>query len=212
MNLVLLGGPGAGKGTQAEKIGDYFGTSHISTGDILREEVAEGTELGKKAKEYMDRGDLVPDRLILEMIKGCTDPSRESYLFDGFPRNENQAEALEEYLDIDLVIYIEVSKEEVVRRLSARRICSDCGKIYNTLFQKPEEEGRCDECGGELYRREDDKPKVIRDRYATFMEETSPLIDYYSEKGLLTRVDGEKSPQEVFEGIKREINDLKDTR
>lgn len=212
MNLVLLGGPGAGKGTQAEKIGDYFGTSHISTGDILREEVAEGTELGKKAKEYMDKGDLVPDHLILEMIKDCTDPSRESYLFDGFPRNENQAEALEEYLDIDLVIYIEVSKEEVVRRLSARRICSDCGKIYNTLFQKPEEEGRCDECGGELYRREDDKPEVIRDRYATFMDETTPLIDYYSEKGLLTRVDGEKSPEKVFESIKREIKDLKDAR
>lgn len=211
MNLVLLGGPGAGKGTQAEKIGDYFGTSHISTGDILREEVAEGTELGKKAKEYMDKGDLVPDHLILEMIKDCTDPSRESYLFDGFPRNENQAEALEEYLDIDLVIYIEVSKEEVVRRLSARRICSDCGKIYNTLFQKPEEEGRCDECGGELYRREDDKPEVIRDRYATFMDETTPLIDYYSEKGLI-RVDGEKSPEKVFESIKREIKDLKDAR
>lgn len=208
MNIVLLGGPGAGKGTQAEKIGKKFGTTHLSTGDILREEVDEGTELGKEAKEYMDRGDLVPDRLILDMIEENTDPREESYLFDGFPRNEDQAEALSDYLDLDLVVYIEVSEEEVVRRLSSRRICSDCGKIYNTLFKKPEKEGVCDECGGDLYRREDDEPEVIRDRYSTFIEETSPLIDYYEEKGLLAKVDGEKSPEEVFDSVRKEIEEL----
>ncbi len=211
MNIVLLGGPGAGKGTQAEKIGKEFGTTHVSTGDILRAEVDQGTELGKEAKEYMDRGDLVPDRLILDMIQENTDPREESYLFDGFPRNEDQAEALSDYLDLDLVVYIEVSEEEVVRRLSSRRICSDCGKIYNTLFKKPEKEGVCDECGGDLYRREDDEPEVIRDRYSTFIEETSPLIDYYEERGLLAKVDGEKSPEEVFDSVRKEIEELVDT-
>ena len=208
MNLVLLGGPGAGKGTQAEKIGNHYDITHISTGDILREEVAQETELGKKAKVYMDKGDLVPDELILNMIKENTDPTEESYLFDGFPRTENQAETLEDYLDVNLVIYIDVSEEEVVRRLSSRRMCSDCGKIYNTLFKKPEKEGICDDCGGELYRRDDDKPEVIKDRYETFMKETSPLIEYYDEKELLARVDGEQSPDEVFDDLAEEIQNL----
>src|SRR6056297_699492 len=155
LNLILLGGPGAGKGTQASRIVDSMDLVHLSTGDILREEVSEGTELGRQAKEYMDRGDLVPDELIIDMVSNKLDQDS-GYLFDGFPRTISQAEELEDVLEIDKVIYINISKEEAVRRLSARRVCSECGEIYNLLFDKPSEPGICDKCNGELYQRSDD--------------------------------------------------------
>lgn len=204
VNLVLLGGPGAGKGTQASKIVEARNLTHLSTGDILREEVDKGTPLGERAKEYMDRGDLVPDDLIVDMVsKQIKDET--GYLFDGFPRTINQAEELEKILDIDRVLYINISKEEAVRRLSARRVCSECGEIYNLLFDKPSEPGVCDNCGGKLYQRSDDKPEVIRNRFDTFLEESSPLIGYYRDRGYLVEIDGEREPDEIFADIETAI-------
>ncbi|MCF7875938.1 adenylate kinase [Candidatus Bipolaricaulota bacterium] len=204
LNIVLLGGPGAGKGTQAEKILEERSMEHLATGDILRDEVDRGTELGKKAKSYMDKGDLVPDELVVNMVKKRLE-NEKGYLFDGFPRTTNQAKALSETIDLDHVVYIKIDKSEAVRRLSARRVCSDCGKIYNSLFKPPNRKGICDECGGELYQRDDDKAKVIRDRFETFLDETAPLIDYYEEKGLLVGVDGEQKPDEVYAELQKAI-------
>ena len=203
LNLVLLGGPGAGKGTQAEKLVRDGKLTHIATGDILREEVDRETDLGIQAKEYMEKGELVPDELVVNMVEKRLNEEK-GYVFDGFPRTVNQAEALGEVVDLDLVIYIKIDQEEAVRRLSSRRVCSDCGKIYNTIFKKPNREGICDDCGGELYQRSDDSPKVIRERFDTFLEETAPLIEYYREKGLLEEVDGKREPDE----INREIREI----
>lgn len=204
VNLVLLGGPGAGKGTQAEKLVRDRVLEHLATGDILREEVEKETELGLEAKRYMDRGDLVPDELVVDMVQKKINRDK-GYLFDGFPRTIDQADALKEVVELDLVLYIKIDSEEAVRRLSARRVCSDCGRIYNKNFKKPEQEGICDECGGELYRRDDDKPEVIRDRFETFLDETAPLIDYYSDKGLLVEINGEQGPDEVYEEVKSSL-------
>ncbi|MBS3735747.1 adenylate kinase [Candidatus Bipolaricaulota bacterium] len=204
-NVVLLGGPGAGKGTQAEKLLEDRDMQHLATGDILRDEVDKGTELGLEAKKYMDKGELVPDDLVVDMVqKRLTD--QKGYLFDGFPRTIDQAKALDDVVDLDLVAYIKISESEAVRRLSSRRVCSDCGKIFNTIFKPPEREGVCDECGGDLYQRDDDKPKVIRDRFETFLDETAPLIDFYRERGLLEEIDGEQEPDEVQKDIKSALH------
>jgi len=205
LNIVLLGGPGAGKGTQAEKLLENRDMEHLATGDILRDEVDRGTELGQKAKDYMDRGDLVPDELVVNMVKKRLEDEK-GYLFDGFPRTIDQARALGEAIELDHVAYIKIDKSEAVRRLSARRVCSECGKIYNTLFKPPGEEGICDECGGELYQRDDDKPEVIRDRFETYLEETAPLIDYYEKRGLLERIDGEQEPDRVHAELRKAIS------
>ena len=205
LNIVLLGGPGAGKGTQAEKLRDSRNLNHLSTGDILRDEVDRGTELGREAKGYMDKGELVPDDLVVDMVEKRLDDDK-GYLFDGFPRTIDQAKALTEVIDLDLVAYIKIDEEEAVRRLSSRRVCSNCGKIYNTLFKPPEKEGICNQCGNDLYQRDDDKPEVIRDRFATFLEETAPLIDFYRKRGLLEEVNGEQEPGEVQEEIERAIS------
>ncbi len=204
VNLILLGGPGAGKGTQAEKIVEEKGLVHVSTGDILRNEVNEDSELGNRAKKYMDRGDLVPDGLVIDMVKKRL-KKKTGYLFDGFPRTINQAEELGDFIEIDKVVYIKISSEEAVRRLSARRVCSNCGKIYNLLFNKPRRSGICDECDGELYQRSDDKPEVIRNRFDTFIEESSPLIDYYRDRGILEEVDGEQEPDQVYQEVESAI-------
>lgn len=204
-NLVLLGGPGAGKGTQAEKLTADKNLEHISTGDILREEVAEETDLGEKAKSYMDRGELVPDELVIEMVNKEI-RGEEGYLFDGFPRTVDQAEALQRVVDLDGVVYIDVSREEVVRRLSSRRVCEDCGANFNLKFDPPEQEGTCDKCGGNLIQRDDDRPEVIQDRYDTFLEKTTPLIEYYRGRDLLREVDGEGSPDQVYSRITKALD------
>ncbi len=198
--IILLGPPGAGKGTQAKRLVEKTGLLHLSTGDILRDEVARGTDLGKQAKEYMDRGDLVPDDLIIGMIRGRIEGA-DGFILDGFPRTVAQAEALEKITPIDLVINIDLSQEEVVRRLSARRVCRNCGRIYNLISHPPKVEGRCDACGGELYQRDDDRPEVIENRYEVYMASTAPLIEFYRERGLLTQVDGKASPEEIFSRI-----------
>lgn len=205
LNVVLLGGPGAGKGTQAEKLLEDRDMQHLATGDILRDEVDRSTDLGLEAKEYMDKGELVPDDLVVDMVKKRV-TGQKGYLFDGFPRTIDQAKALDEIVDIDLVAYIKIDKSEAVRRLSSRRVCSECGRIYNTIFKPPEKEGTCDECGGDLYQREDDRSKVIRDRFETFLEETAPLIDFYRERGLLEEINGEQKPEKVNREIERVLD------
>ncbi len=208
MNVILLGPPGGGKGTQAKKIVEKYGIPHIATGDILREAVAKGTELGKKAKEYMEKGELVPDEIVIGIVRErLKQPDCEKgFLLDGFPRTIKQAEALDEMLKelgkkIDAVIYIDVPEEEVVKRIAYRRTCKKCGAVYHLIYAPPKEDNKCDKCGGELYQREDDREDVVRQRYKVYMENTAPLIDYYEKRGILYRVDGTKSIDEVFAQI-----------
>jgi len=198
--IILLGPPGAGKGTQAKRIVEKTGLLHLSTGDILRDEVARGTELGKQAKAYMDRGDLVPDELIIGMIRGRIE-NADGFILDGFPRTVAQAEALERITPVDVVIDIELERDEVIRRLSSRRVCRNCGKIYNLISNPPKLDGKCDACGGELYQRDDDRPEVIENRYDVYTSSTAPLIEFYRSRGLLVEVDGKADPDAIFARI-----------
>ncbi|NLC58169.1 MAG: adenylate kinase [Armatimonadetes bacterium] len=205
MRLVLLGAPGAGKGTLAKQLSTALGVVHISTGDIFREEVAAGSELGRKAKAYMDRGELVPDEVVIGMVKQrlARPDCKPGFILDGFPRTVPQAEALDAFLQaqqmpLDAVLDIEVPEEVVVRRLSGRRVCRTCGAIYHVDNKPPKQEGICDLDQGELYQREDDQPEAIRRRLRVYAEATAPLADYYRQQGLLRPVDGTGSPEEVL--------------
>jgi len=198
--IILLGPPGAGKGTQAKLLAAKNGLAHLSTGDILRDEVTRDTELGRKAKGYMNRGDLVPDELIIDMIEGRLDEDG-GFILDGFPRTVTQAEALEKITAIDVVINIALTRDEVIRRLSSRRVCRDCGKIYNLLYNSPKNEGVCDACGGDLFQREDDRRDVIENRYDVYIDATAPLINFYKERGLVKDVDGSQATEKVSDQI-----------
>ncbi|MCS7121848.1 MAG: adenylate kinase [Archaeoglobaceae archaeon] len=208
MNLILLGAPGAGKGTQAKMLKEKYGFVHISTGDILREAVAKGTELGKKAKEYMDKGLLVPDEIVIGIVKErLKEPDcNKGIILDGFPRTLRQAEELDKILKemnmkIDAVINIFVSEEEVIKRISYRRSCRNCGTVYNIIYNPPKKNLICDKCGGELYQRDDDREETVKERYKVYVERTEPLIEYYRKKNVLFNVDGTKSIDEIFEEI-----------
>ena len=201
--VVFLGPPGAGKGTQAKRVVEKLGLLHLSTGDLLRDEVARKTALGEKAKGYMDRGELVPDRLIIDMISGRIGQAKKGFLLDGFPRTVAQAEALASTTDLDAVVSIDLAREEVVRRLTSRRVCRACGAIYNLTFNLSSEKARCDACGGELYQREDDRPAVIENRYDVYEKSTAPLIAFYRQRGLLHSVSGELGSDKVFAEIMR---------
>jgi len=198
--LVLLGPPGAGKGTQAKMIAVETGLVHLSTGDILRDEVSRGSQLGQEAKQWMDRGDLVPDKLIIDMIEGRI-AKADGFILDGFPRTITQAKALGEVTPIDIAINIVLSRDEVIKRLSSRRVCRDCGRICNLLFSPPRIDGRCDICGGELLQRSDDHPEVIRKRFDVYTRQTAPLIDSYRRQGTLQGIDGNLPPEKVLERI-----------
>lgn len=198
--LVLLGPPGAGKGTQAKVIAVKTGLVHLSTGDILRDEVSRGSQLGQEAKQWMDRGDLVPDKLITDMIEGEISKV-DGFILDGFPRTITQAKALEEVTPVDIAINIVLSRDDVIKRLSSRRTCRDCGTIYNSLFSPPRVDGRCDMCDGELSQRSDDHPGVIRKRFDVYTRQTAPLIDLYRKQGTLQEIDGNLPPEEVLERI-----------
>lgn len=200
-HIVLLGPPGAGKGTQAKQIINELGLVHLSTGDILRDEVSRETELGMTAKGFMDRGDLVPDQLIIDMIRGRIEAADAGFLLDGFPRTTAQAEALAAFATIDVVLNIALARDEVVRRLTGRRVCRDCGAIYNLTFNLAEGETTCAKCGGELYQRDDDKTEVIANRYDIYERSTAPLIDYYKKQGVLRTLDGSAGSEYVFSKI-----------
>jgi adenylate kinase len=215
LNLILLGPPGSGKGTQGETLREDLELPDYATGDILRAAVREGTELGKSAKEYMDRGDLVPDEVIVGVIAERIDKPEadDGFILDGFPRTVPQAESLGEKMEelgrsLTAAVLIEVSDEEVVRRLGGRRSCPN-GHIFHVEFDPPSQEGRCDVCGEELYVREDDKPEVIRHRLEQYAEKTAPLVDFYDERGLLERVDGDQPPDDVGENIRALLATLK---
>jgi len=213
MNLILLGPPGAGKGTQAKRLTADLGIPQISTGDMLREAVREGSPMGLKAKSYMDAGALVPDEVVVGIVEERIqqpDCAR-GFMLDGFPRTTAQADALATMLDnkglkLDHVVCIEADKEELVKRLSGRRTCRQCMAPYHVLFNPPKKEGVCDKCGGELYQRDDDKEEAIRARLVTYESQTAPLIAYYEERGLLRRVNGLGTVEEVYERIKQAIS------
>ena len=211
MKLVLLGPPGAGKGTQAESLASEHSVPHISTGDILREAVREGTELGRKAKGYMDGGELVPDDLVVAMVAGrLGEPDcAGGWLLDGFPRSVGQADALDARLGDEpyVVVYFDAPEDAVVERLSGRRVCSDCGHNYNTRFSPPKKDGVCDDCGGKLSQREDDAPETVRARLRTYEEQTASLIERYEGAGRLVRVNGSGSPDEVADRIREALKE-----
>ncbi len=216
MNIVLLGAPGSGKGTQAAMISGRYGTPHISTGDILRQAVTDGTSLGLKAQGYMDRGELVPDEIIIGVVEECLreEDCERGFILDGFPRTVAQAESLEESLkemggSLDVVLNIEVEDEEIIRRLTGRRICGKCGRIFHLLFDPPRDEGVCEVCGGDLYQRADDTEETVRRRLEVYKEQTAPLIDFYKRKGLLRNVRGEKSAADVFEHVQETLEGIR---
>ena len=194
MNLILMGAPGAGKGTQSAKISEKWNIPAVSTGDMLRAAVKEGTEMGVKAKSFMDAGQLVPDEVVIGIIKDylSSDKCKNGFILDGFPRSIPQAEALEKMgVQIDAVLSIEVADEKIVERMSGRRVCS-CGASYHVLYNPPKTENICDKCGAELYVRADDAAETVKKRLATFHEQTEPLKDYYAKKGLLLTVQGQE--------------------
>lgn len=208
MKIIMLGAPGAGKGTQAKKIAAKYAIPHISTGDIFRANIKNNTELGQKAKTYMDKGELVPDELVVDLIM---DRFKEAdcangYVLDGFPRTIPQAEALDKALSangesVDYAINVEVPDENIINRMSGRRACVGCGATYHIQFNPTKVEGICDACGEKLILRDDDKPETVKNRLSVYHEQTQPLIDYYKEAGVLAEVDGTKDMEEVFKDI-----------
>lgn len=201
MIVVFLGPPGSGKGTQAKKLSEELGLLHISTGDILRDAVKRQTDLGKKAKDYMDRGELVPDSLMIALIEEVM-PKEGGFILDGFPRTVPQAIALEEMLkryekDVNKVFLFEIPEEVVVERLSGRLTCSQCGAVYHKKYNPPKEEGVCDLCGGKLVQREDDKEEVVRRRYRVYKDQTQPLVEFYQQRNKLIRLNAELDIQEI---------------
>ena len=208
MKIIMLGAPGAGKGTQAKKIAAKYGIPHISTGDIFRANIKNGTELGLKAKSYMDAGGLVPDEITIGMLLDRIHQAdcENGYVLDGFPRTIPQAESLTEALkkngeSIDFAVNVDVPDENIISRMSGRRACLNCGATYHIVYNAPKKEGVCDACGQELVLREDDKPKTVKKSLDVYHDQTQPLIDYYKKEGVLAEVDGTKDMEEVFQNI-----------
>lgn len=208
MKIIMLGAPGAGKGTQAKKIADVCNIPHISTGDIFRANIKNGTELGAKAKAYMDKGLLVPDELVCDLVvdRIQQDDCKDGFILDGFPRTIPQAEALTNALNaigknMDFAIDVDVPDENIINRMSGRRACVGCGATYHLVFNPTKVEGICDVCGEKLILREDDKPETVKNRLNVYHEQTQPLIDYYKGQGILRTVDGTKAMDEVFADI-----------
>lgn len=212
MQIVLFGPPGAGKGTQAKFLSEEFNIPHISTGDILRENVKKGTALGMKAKSYMDKGELVPDQLLNDLVRSRLEEpdTKRGFLLDGYPRTIPQAKALDEILDdlnrkLTAVVNIDVGTSALVKRLSGRRICRQCGASYHVTFNPPKVKDICDMCAGELYQRADDTEDAIRNRLAVYKKQTQPVLDYYKKKGVLIDIDGDREIEEVKADVIRAL-------
>ena len=208
MKIIMLGAPGAGKGTQAKMIASKYGVPHISTGDIFRANIKNGTELGQKAKGYMDKGELVPDELVVDLImdRFKADDCVKGYVLDGFPRTIPQAEALDKALaangeKVDFAINVDVPDENIVNRMSGRRACVNCGATYHVEFNAPKVEGKCDHCGADLILRDDDKPETVLNRLDVYHKQTQPLIDYYDKAGIVKNIDGTQDMDKVFADI-----------
>lgn len=217
MRLILLGPPGAGKGTQAQILSNRYEVDKISTGDILRDAIGKRTSLGLKAKGYMDNGRLVPDDLVVELVRERlgTDSCRKGYILDGFPRSMIQAESLEEILkergeSIDRVLFFEIKDDELIRRLSGRRSCEGCKRVYHIEFHPPKVDGKCDSCGSSLIQRDDDRTETVKARLRVYREETELLIAYYNKKGLISRIDGLGKIEEVSKRVDREVSKVND--
>ncbi|EGQ1693724.1 adenylate kinase [Staphylococcus pseudintermedius] len=216
MNIILMGLPGAGKGTQASEIIKKYPIPHISTGDMFRKAIKDETELGKEAKSYMDRGELVPDEVTVGIVKEriSEDDAKKGFLLDGFPRTIEQAEALNSILEelgrkIDAVVNIEVPEEELMNRLTGRRICETCGTTYHLVFNPPKVEGICDIDGGKLYQREDDNPETVANRLEVNVKQSKPILEFYNQKGLLKNIDGSKHIDEVTSDVIEILESLK---
>jgi len=205
MKIIIFGAQGAGKGTQAENIAQYFKIPHLSTGDIFRENIKKGTELGKLAASLINEGKLVPDEITNNLVKQTISQSQYSngFILDGYPRNLSQAEFLDNITDIDFVIDLEVEKKELIRRISSRRVCEKCGTNYNLIYVKPKNENFCDLCSGKLMQRDDDKEEAVKRRLETYYNQTKPLEKFYEKKGILSRINGAPAIEEVFKEIKK---------
>ena len=208
MKIIMLGAPGAGKGTQAKRIAEKYGIPHISTGDIFRANIKNGTELGMEAKKYMDQGALVPDELVVDLVvdRVAQEDAKNGYVLDGFPRTIPQAEALDAALakineKVDYAINVEVPDENIIHRMSGRRACVSCGGTYHIQYNPTKQENVCDACGGKLILRDDDQPETVKNRLQVYHEQTQPLIDYYSKQGILKEVDGTVDMNDVFHAI-----------
>jgi len=203
--VLILGAPGAGKGTQSRRLTEEFGIEHVTTGDALRGN--KGMDISHldleydTPGEYMEAGELVPDPVVNEIVKKALQEA-DGYVLDGYPRNESQTEYLDSITDLDVVLYLDVAEEELVRRLTGRRVCEDCGATYHVDFDPPEEAGVCDECGGTLYQREDDTEETARERIRVYEENTAPVVEYFREEGVLAEIDGEQTPDEVWDGVR----------
>ncbi|WP_049927323.1 adenylate kinase [Halopiger goleimassiliensis] len=207
-HVLILGAPGAGKGTQSAKISEEFDVEHVTTGDALRAnkemDISDMDTEYDTPGEYMDQGELVPDEVVNAIVDEALSQA-DGYVLDGYPRNLEQAEELEGMTDLDVVLYLDVSEEELVDRLTGRRVCSECGANYHVEYDQPEEEGVCDECGGELIQRDDDTEETVKERLRVYRENTEPVVDHYEDQGVLERIDGEQAPDEVWEDVKHTI-------
>ncbi len=207
-HIIFLGPPGAGKGTQAKLLTKQFGFEHISTGDLLRNEIKKATKLGKEIKSILDSGALVGDNVVMEIIKEELTPEiiKKGFVFDGFPRTVVQAEKFDILVktlnfNIDVVLYVVINEDTAIKRISNRRVCSNCGAIYHLIYNPPKKAGVCDFCGGTLYQRDDDKEETVRNRYKIYMRHTFPLVEYYKKRELLVNIDGTKTQEEIFNDI-----------
>ena len=209
-HILLLGAPGAGKGTQSKRLAAEFDLEHVTTGDALRAnkdmDISDMDFEYDTPREYMDAGELVPDDVVNEIVKTALREA-DGYVLDGYPRNLDQAEYLTEITDLDAVVYLDVSEDELVDRLTGRRVCPDCGANYHVEFAPPEEEGVCDECGAELIQRDDDTEETVRERLSVYRENTEPVVEHYREEGVLVEVDGEQTPDDVFEDVAAVVED-----